>query len=138
MATLQVVIIAITIGLNALDGFDVLSISFASPGIAAEWHIDRALLGFVLSAELVGMALGSIFLGGLADKIGRRPTLLGCLVTMAVGMIMATTASSPVQLSLWRVLTGLGIGGGGSAPHTAGSRGPDRESADIWSPTPGD
>ena len=32
---------AITIGLNALDGFDVLSISFASPGITAEWDIDR-------------------------------------------------------------------------------------------------
>ena len=131
MATLQVVIIAITIGLNALDGFDVLSISLASPGIAAEWHIDRALLGFVLSAELVGMALGSVFLGGLADKIGRRPTVLGCLVVMALGMFMVTQSTgvlgwlvTPIaalfgypldnrlgDLAVWRVITGLGIGG---------------------------
>jgi len=52
-----------------------------------------------------------VFLGGIADKIGRRPTLLGCLTVMATGMILATTAASPVQLSIWRVLTGLGIGG---------------------------
>jgi MFS family permease len=52
-----------------------------------------------------------VFLGGLADKIGRRSTLLGCLVTMIFGMLMATTSASAVQLSIWRVITGLGIGG---------------------------
>ena len=93
MSTRQVLVVAITIALNALDGFDVLSISFASPGIAAEWKITRAALGFVLSMELIGMALGSIFLGSLADKIGRRPTVLGCLVVMATGMFMATTSN---------------------------------------------
>src|ERR1700735_935716 len=90
MSRLQVAAIAITVGLNALDGFDVLAISFASPGIAREWGIDRAALGFVLSMELIGMGAGSIFLGGVADKIGRRRTLLGCLVVMSIGMVMAT------------------------------------------------
>jgi len=111
MSVLQIVAVAITIGLNALDGFDVLSISFASPGIAAEWGIDRAALGIVLSMELIGMAIGSLFLGGLADKIGRRPTMLGCLTLMAVGMYMATTVKGIIDLSLWRIVTGLGIGG---------------------------
>ena len=111
MSTLQVVVVGITILLNALDGFDVLSISFASPGIAAEWGIDRAALGFVLSMELIGMGLGSIVLGGVADTIGRKPTVLGCLVVMAAGMIAATTATSLVTLSIWRIVTGVGIGG---------------------------
>jgi benzoate transport len=111
MGALQIIAIAITIGLNALDGFDVLSISFASPGIAKEWGIDRAALGIVLSMELVGMALGSIFLGGVADQIGRRRTILGCLVLMAIGMFMASTVTTLVELSVWRVLTGIGIGG---------------------------
>jgi benzoate transport len=131
MAFMQAFVVAITIGLNALDGFDVLSISFASPGIAAEWGIDRAALGVVLSMELIGMALGSIFLGGVADKIGRRPTILGCLMVMALGMYMVTTSNAvlggivaPIfglfgqqidvrlaDLSVWRVITGLGIGG---------------------------
>ena len=57
------------------------------------------------------MAAGSILLGGLADRIGRRRTVLGCLVLMTVGMFMATHASGVYELSVWRVLTGLGIGG---------------------------
>jgi benzoate transport len=111
MTTAQLVVVVITVLLNAMDGFDILSIAFASPGIAKEWGINQLALGIVLSMELIGMAIGSVFLGGVADKVGRRPTLMGCLVVMAGGMVLATTASSPVQLSIWRVLTGLGIGG---------------------------
>ena len=111
MTTAQIIVVALTVLLNAMDGFDILSIAFASNGIAAEWKVTTQALGIVLSMELIGMAVGSVFLGGVADRIGRRPTLLGCLVTMAVGMFMATTAASPVQLSIWRVVTGLGIGG---------------------------
>lgn len=111
MSTMQVIAVAITIGLNALDGFDVLAIAFASPGISAEWGLGNAGLGFVLAMELLGMAVGSLLLGGLADRIGRRPTMLGCVTVMAIGMYMATTTHSIVTLSIWRVITGLGIGG---------------------------
>lgn len=111
MSRLQIAAVAITVGLNALDGFDVLSISFAAPGIAAEWGIDRAALGIVLSMELIGMAIGSVLLGSLADRIGRRRMILGCLVVMATGMFLVTTAHDVVTLSSWRVMTGLGIGG---------------------------
>jgi benzoate transport len=111
MSRLQVLVVAITIGLNALDGFDVLAISFASPGIAAEWGIDPSALGFVLSMELIGMSVGSVLLGGVADRLGRRRTMLGCLLLMAIGMFIATTARGIVDLSLWRIVTGLGIGG---------------------------
>src|SRR5436190_14951697 len=111
MSVTQILIIVITVGLNALDGFDVASISYASPGIAKEWGIDRGALGIVLSMELIGMAIGSMFLGGVADKIGRRRTVLGCITVMAGGMFMATTVKGLVDLSIWRVITGLGIGG---------------------------
>ncbi len=103
--------IAITIGLNALDGFDVLSSAFAGPGIKQEWHLAPDGLGAVLSMELIGMGIGSLLFGGSADKYGRRPTILLCLVLMVIGMFGATTAASPQGLSVWRVLTGLGIGG---------------------------
>ncbi|MGO9424477.1 MAG: MFS transporter [Steroidobacteraceae bacterium] len=111
MSPIQIGAVAITVGLNALDGFDVLAISFASPGIARAWGIDRAALGFVLSMELIGMGLGSISLGGVADRIGRRRTLLGCLAVMTLGMAMATRAKGVYDLSVWRVFTGFGIGG---------------------------
>ena len=111
MTTAQFAVLAITVLLNAMDGFDVLSIAFASPGIAREWGVTRAALGVVLSMELIGMGLGSFLIGGLADKIGRRPTLMACLVMMAGGMFGATTAANPAILSVWRVFTGIGIGG---------------------------
>jgi benzoate transport len=111
MGRAQIAAIVLCILLNALDGFDVLAISFASPGIAAEWGVSRAALGIVLSMELVGMAAGSMLLGSLADRIGRRPTILLCLVIMAIGMLAATQAFSVLSLSVIRLGTGLGIGG---------------------------
>lgn len=107
----QIIAIAVATALNALDGFDVLSISFAAPGISKEWGIDRAALGLVLSMELIGMGIGALILGAMADRIGRRPTILACLVVMASGMFLASTAQNLTVLSAFRLFTGLGIGG---------------------------
>lgn len=111
MRAAQIVVVALCIALNALDGFDVLAISFAAPGIAAEWGIDKARLGLLLSMELFGMAAGSVLIGNVADRIGRRPTILGCLVAMAMGMLAAWAAGNLQMLSAARLFTGLGIGG---------------------------
>lgn len=111
MRPLQIAIVVVCVALNALDGFDVLAISFAAPGIATEWGIDRAQLGIVLSMELLGMAAGSVLIGNVADRVGRRATILGCLVVMMFGMFAATMTHTPVQLSGARLFTGLGIGG---------------------------
>ena len=111
MRALQIVIVGLCIALNALDGFDVLAISFAAPGIADEWGVDKATLGVVLSMELLGMAAGSVLIGNVADRIGRRPTILACLLVMAAGMFAATHADGVTSLSVIRFLTGIGIGG---------------------------
>jgi len=111
MSRMQHLVVAMTVALNALDGFDVMAISFASPGIAMEWGTTTVGLGFILSMELWGMAIGSIALGGVADHIGRKPTIMGCLFAMVIGMYMVTTTNSLVVLGAWRVITGLGIGG---------------------------
>ena len=92
MSTRQWIVVVLMVLLNALDGFDVLSSAFAAPGISAEWGIERAALGVVLSAELVGMGFGSVILGGMADKFGRKNTMLLCLVLMASGMFLASIA----------------------------------------------
>lgn len=107
----QYVVVLLMVLLNALDGFDVLSSAFASPGIAKEWGVAREALGVMLSAELVGMGFGSVILGGMADTRGRKPTMLTCLAIMAAGMYFAHAASDLTELSIWRFITGLGIGG---------------------------
>jgi benzoate transport len=111
MTMMQYVIVAITVFLNGMDGFDVLAISVSAPGILGEFGIDRAQLGWVLNMELIGMALGSVFLGGVADAIGRRKMALWCLAVMALGMYLVTTSTTVTMLMVWRVFTGLGIGG---------------------------
>ena len=111
MGRLQVVAVALCILLLAVDGFDVLSISFAAPGIASEWGIDRAALGLVLSMELIGMGVGALIVGDIADRIGRRPTILLSLVLVSAGMLLAATSTSVTLLSAYRFATGIGIGG---------------------------
>ncbi|MGF7169200.1 MFS family permease [Sphingobium xanthum] len=111
MTVRQWVVVVLMVLLNALDGFDVLSSAFAAPGISKEWGIPRSELGIVLSAELVGMGFGSLILGGVADRLGRKPAMLTCLVVMAIGMYMAHSAQAVTPLTIWRFITGLGIGG---------------------------
>ncbi|MEO8314409.1 MAG: MFS transporter [Pseudomonadota bacterium] len=111
MSVRQWIVVVLMVLLNALDGFDVLSSAFASLGISKDWGIDRGSLGIVLSGELIGMGFGSLFLGGLADKMGRKPTMLMCLVIMAIGMYMAHGATAVWPMTLFRVFTGVGIGG---------------------------
>lgn len=111
MTSMQYVIVLITVLLSAVDGFDVLVISVSGSGIMNEFGLDRAGLGLVLSMELIGMAAGSILLGGFADKFGRRKMLLTCLVIMVSGMFVVTYAQDVVTLSLCRIYTGIGIGG---------------------------
>jgi benzoate transport len=107
----QVLAIGILTVCTAIEGFDVYAISFAAPGIAEAWQIDRATLGIVLAMDLVGMSVGSILLGLLADRFGRKPTILACLVIMATGMWLASRAGTVVDLSATRFFTGLGVGG---------------------------
>jgi benzoate transport len=111
MSRLQVVAVTLAVLLNALDGFDVLAITFAAPGIAADWGIGPAQLGIALSSGLIGMALGSLILGPIGDRIGRRPLIMLCTTLMATGMLLTATADGIVSLCFWRVITGLGIGG---------------------------
>ena len=111
MSRTQILAVAMAVALNALDGFDVLAITFAAPGIARDWGIGPASLGAALSAGLAGMTLGSFLLSPLGDRFGRRPLILGSLVLMTIGMGLTATATNIVALCVWRVVTGFGIGG---------------------------
>ena len=73
----QVAVIALCVGLNMLDGFDVLAMSFAASGVKADWHLPDGRLGALLSAGLVGMGAGSLILGPCADRWGRHQAGLG-------------------------------------------------------------
>lgn len=110
MSPYQWAIIGMCVLLNALDGFDVLAMAFTANGVTKEFGLTGSELGLLLSAGLIGMAIGSLCLAPLADIIGRRPMILASVGTAAVGMLLSATAGNMVQLGIWRLLTGLGVG----------------------------
>ncbi|WP_146339907.1 MFS transporter [Nesterenkonia sp. NBAIMH1] len=107
----QWLIIGVVVLLNALDGYDVLAISFTSNAVTEEFALSGTVLGMVMSAALVGMAVGAFGLGNVADIMGRRWLTLISLVVNAAGLFLTATAQSAEELALWRFVTGLGVGG---------------------------
>jgi AAHS family 4-hydroxybenzoate transporter-like MFS transporter len=110
MSRFQIVAVLVTLALCALDGFDVLAITFAAPAILPEWGIDKAQLGYALSAGLLGMALGSLLISPLADSLGRRRILFISLALMISGTLWTALSHNLRELIASRVFTGLGIG----------------------------
>ncbi|OAJ57306.1 4-hydroxybenzoate transporter [Paraburkholderia ginsengiterrae] len=94
-----------------MDGFDVQTMGFVAPAIVQAWHISPAELGPVFGAGLLGMLVGSIVLGAMADSVGRRPVLVGATVFYGLCMLAASLAQNVPEFLVIRFLTGLGIGG---------------------------
>jgi benzoate transport len=111
MSSFQKMVLAVCIVLNMLDGFDVLAVAFSASHLAADWHLTGKQLGALLSAGLIGMAAGGFFIAPCADRIGRRPLVLLCLISIVAGMLASACAQTLEQLVALRVITGLGIGG---------------------------
>ncbi|AZC30593.1 vannilate transporter VanK [Pseudomonas chlororaphis subsp. piscium] len=111
MSSFQCLAIGICIVLNMIDGFDVLVMAFTAASVSAEWGLNGAQVGLLLSAGLFGMAAGSLFIAPWADRFGRRPLILFCLALSGLGMLLSALSQTPLQLALLRGLTGLGIGG---------------------------
>ena len=111
MVSFQWGVIALCFLINMLDGFDVLVMAFTAASISADWGLSGIHLGYLLSAGLVGMAIGSLFIAPWADRFGRRPLILLCVSIAGLGMLASSRATSPEMLGVLRLITGLGIGG---------------------------
>ncbi|WP_009478404.1 MFS transporter [Rhodococcus sp. JVH1] len=111
MSRYQVMVVGICLAIVLSEGYDLLLMAFAAPGIAQEWGLSGSQIGLLLSSALVGMALGSAFVAPLADRTGRRPLTLGCLLLVVLTMALAALTTSFAQLGVCRLLTGIGIGG---------------------------
>src|SRR5260370_999855 len=94
-----------------MSGFDVHTMGFVAPAIVGAWHISPANLGPVFGAGLFGMLAGSIVLGAMADRVGRRPVLVGATVFYGLCMLGTTLIQNIPQFLVIRFMTGFGIGG---------------------------
>jgi MFS transporter, AAHS family, 4-hydroxybenzoate transporter len=132
LSSFQKAIMVLIGGVVVMDGFDVQAIGFVAPALTQDWNIDPAALGPIFGAGLFGMLLGSMLLSMLADRLGRRPVLVGSTAFFSLCMLGTAAAESVQQLMFLRLLTGLGLGGVmANAVALASEYSPQRQRASL-------
>lgn len=94
----------------AMDGFDTAIIGFIASDLVQEWGVQKSDLGPVMSAALVGLAVGALTAGPMADRIGRKKVLVLSILVFGGFSLITAFATSLTQLTVLRFLTGLGLG----------------------------
>ncbi|MHC2148910.1 MFS transporter [Pseudomonas sp. 210_17 TE3656] len=94
-----------------IDGYDLAVVGAALPAIMQDMNVDPTSAGIMAGSALLGTMLGAIFLGTLADRIGRPRMIAICVALFSIFTAVAGLADDPVSFSIARFIAGLGIGG---------------------------
>ena len=95
----------------ALDAMDVGLISFVLAQLAVQWSVTDMELSWIASAGFVGMAIGAVLGGLLADRIGRRQVFALTLLVYGLATGASALSETVAVLIAWRLVVGLGLGG---------------------------
>jgi AAHS family 4-hydroxybenzoate transporter-like MFS transporter len=94
-----------------VDGFDTQAISYVAPSLSAALAVKPAALGTVFAAGGFGTLLGTLAFAPFADRIGRKPMIIGCLLAFAACSLLTSMTNTVFELRWMRFATGLGLGG---------------------------
>jgi AAHS family 4-hydroxybenzoate transporter-like MFS transporter len=111
ISTYQLGVIALCALIAMLDGFDTQAIAFTAPAIAVALNVPVATFGPVFAIGLLGGMLGAFGFGLVADRTGRKFSLIVAMIVFALGSLLTARANSANELMLFRFITGLGLGG---------------------------
>jgi MFS transporter, AAHS family, benzoate transport protein len=105
-------VLALCWAVLTIEGYDIVVFGAAVPQILSfqPWDLGRGDVGVLGSVALVGMLLGALLAGVLADRRGRRPALLIGVVVVSCGMLLCAAAPTPLLFGAGRLVVGLGAG----------------------------
>ena len=111
VGSFQYKLLAVT-GLGWLfDSMDTGLIAFVLPVLAKDWSLTPAQMGWIGSIGLIGMALGAVLAGTLADRIGRKKVFSITVLLYSLSTGMCALSWSYESLLFFRFLVGFGLGG---------------------------
>jgi MFS transporter, putative metabolite:H+ symporter len=90
--------------------FDIVTISFAAPVIAEQFHVSKATVTLSVTSSLIGYILGAFGDATIADKWGRRLSLALSVGVFSLGTVLAAVSTNVTELIIFRFIAGLGIG----------------------------
>ncbi|MBY6367672.1 MFS transporter [Rhodococcoides corynebacterioides] len=95
------------------DGYDLVVYGSTVPTLIAYegWDLDTGSAGLIGSLALVGMLLGTLSVGLITDRFGRRRIMIGSIAWFSVCMLATAFAPNEVVFGVLRFLTGIGLGG---------------------------
>jgi putative MFS transporter len=93
------------------DAFDSTILSVALPKLASEWKITPVQVGLLGSAGFIGMLIGAILFGIIADVIGRRKVFQITLLIYALLTGACALTNGFTSMFILRAAVGLGLGG---------------------------
>lgn len=96
---------------SLVDGFDTQMVGFSAGSMAAEMHLSLAAFGPIFAATAAGSLFGSAALGALADRVGRRRSLILSTALFALPTLLSLGAGGARDLMLLRFVAGIGLGG---------------------------
>ncbi|HCV67751.1 aromatic acid/H+ symport family MFS transporter [Serratia sp. BW106] len=107
----QILILSLCFLIVLLDGFDTAVIGYIAPALREEWGLLPAQLSPAFGAGLLGLLIGSLIFGPVADAIGRKRVLLVSILIFGGGTLASAYTHSIESLTLLRLITGIGLGG---------------------------
>src|SRR5580658_2370789 len=110
MVAAQWMILLLCFFVLVADGFDTAAMAFVAPALTQELSISKLALGPVLSAALIGLAIGALTAGPLADRFGRKRVLVASVLICGIGSLCTAYAMGFQSLLALRFITGTGIG----------------------------
>jgi putative MFS transporter len=93
------------------DALDVGMLSFIIAALKVEWNLSTEQMGWIGSINSIGMAVGALFFGLMADRIGRKNVFILTLLLFSVCSGLSAFATSLTIFAVLRFLIGMGLGG---------------------------